>query len=120
MTHPEADLQIQVADLLRIYERQRHFIWFSTPNELLGSARSEGGLGRMVRFKRMGLRAGVADIVLVCHGHAYFVELKTKTGRQSESQRQFEDDVSIAGGCYTVSHSLDEAIDALKIWGIIP
>jgi hypothetical protein len=131
VTHPEADLQIQVADMLRLYEKQRHFIWFSTPNELLGSARSKGGLGRMARFKRMGLRPGVADIVIVkggkqyegniqFDGRAYFLELKDKGKKQSENQKQFEADALDAGAEYAVADTLDKAIDALRIWGIIP
>jgi hypothetical protein len=120
MTHPEADLQIQVADLLRLHEKQRHFIWFSTPNELLGSARSKGGLARMARFKRMGLRPGVADIVIVRHGTPLFLELKSKGGKQSENQKQFEIDSKAVGAYYSVADTLDKAIYALKTWGIIP
>lgn len=119
MTHPEADLQIQVADLLRLHEKSRHFIFFSIPNELLGSARSNGGLGRMARFKRMGLRSGVADLIIIRFG-AYFLELKTSRGKQSESQKQFQADVIDAGAEYAIAHNIDEAIGALKIWGIIP
>ena len=120
MTHPEADLQIQVADLLRLHEESRHFIFWSTPNELLGSARSNGGLGRMARFKRMGLRSGVADMVIVKNGCALFLELKSEVGRQSENQKQFQSDVIDAGAEYAIAHNIDEAIGALKIWGIIP
>lgn len=120
MTHHEADLQIQVVDLLRLHEKSRHFIFWSTPNELLGSARSKGGLGRMARFKRMGLRSGVADIVIVKNGCTLFLELKSEVGRQSENQKQFQADAIDAGAEYAVAHNLDEAIYALKIWGIIP
>jgi hypothetical protein len=120
MTHPEADLQIQVADLLRLYEKQRHFVWFSTPNELLGSARSKGGVARMARFKRMGLRPGVADIVLTRLGRSYYLELKDKGKKQSENQIAFEADALDAGAEYAVADTLDKAIDALKNWGIIP
>ena len=119
MTHPESDLQIQVADLLRLHEKSRHFIFFSIPNELLGSARSKGGLGRMARFKRMGLRSGVADLIIIRFG-AYFLELKTSRGKQSKKQKQFQADAIDAGAEYALAHNLDEAIGALKIWGIIP
>jgi len=120
VTHPEADLQIQVVDLLRLYESRMVFIFWSTPNELLGSARSKGGLARMARFKRMGLRPGVADLVIVKNGRIYFLELKSETGRQSEIQKKFQNDAIGVGADYALAHNLDEAIYALKIWGIIP
>lgn len=119
MNRPEADLQIQVADLLRLHEWGRKFIFFSIPNELLGSARTNGGLGRMVRFKRMGLLPGVADIIIVRDGRVYFLELKSPKGRQSDSQLQFESDAIRAGAKYAIAHNIDEAIDSLRIWGII-
>ena len=120
MTHPEADLQIQVADLLRIHQRRQRFIFWSTPNELLGSARTKGGLGRMARFKRMGSRSGVSDLIIIRFGGAFLLELKTENGKQSENQKSFQRDAIDAGASYAVAHNLDEAIDALKIWGIIP
>jgi hypothetical protein len=120
MTHPEADLQIQVADLLRIHQKRQRFIFWSTPNELLGSARTKGGLGRMARFKRMGLRSGVSDLIIIRFGGAFLLELKTEGGKQSENQKSFQRDAIDAGASYAVAHNLDEAIDALKIWGIIP
>jgi len=85
----------------------------------------------MARFKRMGLRPGVADIVIVkggkqyegniqFDGRAYFLELKDKGKKQSENQKQFEADALDAGAEYAVADTLDKAIDALRIWGIIP
>jgi len=115
----ESDLQIQISSLLKINEPSGHFLHFAIPNELLGSARSKGGLGRMARFKRMGLRSGVADLIIIRFG-AYFLELKTSRGKQSENQKQFQADVIDAGAEYALAHNLDEAMYALRIWGIIP
>ncbi len=118
--HPEAALQIQIADVLRLHEKARHFIWFSVPNELMGAARSRAGHARMARFKRMGLRPGVSDFIIARNGLAYFLELKIKGNGQSENQKQFEADALRAGAEYKVVYSLDEAIDWLQYWGIIP
>jgi hypothetical protein len=43
------------------------------------------------RLKRMGLRAGAADLLFVRAGAPpLFLELKTSRGTQSQSQRAFE------------------------------
>jgi hypothetical protein len=117
---PETELQIQVANVLRLYEALRGFIFFSVPNELLGSATGRGGMGRMARFKRMGLRPGVTDIVIVRGGKAFFLELKSPVGVQSDSQIQFCADATRAGAECAVARSFDEALDALSMWGILP
>jgi hypothetical protein len=116
----ESDIQIQVADLLRLHERARGFLFFSVSNEALGAARSGAALGRMARLKRMGLRAGVSDLVIVRSACAYFIEIKTHTGTQSKNQVCFERDCEIAGAPYAVAHSFDEAAKILQSWSIIP
>jgi len=116
----EADIQIQVADLLRLHERARGFLFFAVSNEALGKARSGAALGRMARLKRMGLRSGVADLVIVKGGLAYFLEMKTAKGKQSEAQVEFEDDAWRNDAPYEVAHSFDEAVKILQSWAIIP
>jgi hypothetical protein len=113
-------MQILVADVLRLYEKTRHFIWWSTPNELLGSARGNGGIRRMARFKRMGLRPGAADFTIIRDALGYFLELKIKGGKQSDNQKEFQSDALRAGAEYEVAYSFEEAMDWLKYWEIIP
>ena len=116
----ESDIQIQVADWLRLYESARDFIFFAVPNEGMGQAKTGAGLGRMARLKRMGLRSGVADIVIVKAGQAYFLELKALGGRQSDKQILFEDDAWRAGSPYEVAYSFEEAQKIIREWAIIP
>lgn len=120
MAYQESDFQIELADFLRLFERQRRFVFFSIPNELFGAIRSKGGLGRMARFKRMGLRSGVSDFVIGYLGKMFCLELKIKGGRQSENQSQFEKDAKAAGAQYAIAFSMREAIGVLHEWGIIP
>lgn len=115
----ESDIQIQVADWLRLFEASCGFIFFAVPNEGMGEAKTGAGLGRMARLKRMGLRAGVADIVIVKAGRAYFLELKTANGKQSDKQILFEDDAWRAGSPYEVAHSFEQAQKIVKEWEII-
>ena len=115
----ESDIQIQVADWLRLYESARDFIFFACPNEAMGEARTGAGLGRMARLKRMGLRHGVADIVIVWHGLAHFLELKTAIGKQSPAQVEFMENCDRLGIPYAVARSFEEAQKIIREWKII-
>jgi hypothetical protein len=120
MNREESDLQIQVADLLAIYRKSRNFVFFAVSNEAMGAARTGGGLARMARFKRMGMLAGVSDLCITRLGKLYCLELKKPGGVMSKDQKEFRDNIIASGAEYSTAYTLDEAIDALKIWGIIP
>lgn len=53
-------------------------------------------------------RRGVADIILIDGGHAVFLEVKTKTGRQSPHQKEFQALVEEAGAEYFVVRSVED------------
>ena len=115
----EADIQIQVVEYLSMMAPSRGFLFFSVPNESMGKARGRGGIARMARLKRMGLRSGVADIVIVKDGRAYFLEMKRRAGKQSVNQLSFEADAIRAGAEYAVAHSFDEALNILAGWKVL-
>jgi len=69
----EAEIQIQLVQYLALAAPSRGFLFWSTPNEGMGNARGGGGIGRMLKLKRMGLRSGVADLVIVKNGSVYFL-----------------------------------------------
>jgi hypothetical protein len=116
----EDDIQIQVADHAALFQKQCGFLFFHVPNQAMGKALGKGGLYKMVRLKRMGLRPGVADLVFVKAGRAYFLEMKKPGGRQSDSQKLFEADCLLAGSEYAIANSFDMAINILRKWQIIP
>jgi hypothetical protein len=111
----ESDIQIQVADWLRLYESARDFIFFSCPNEGIDRANP----ARLAKLKRMGLRPGVADIVIIRKGRAYFLELKTEEGVQSERQSAFQADCFYVGAEYAIARSFEEAQKIVKEWKIL-
>jgi hypothetical protein len=115
----ESDIQIQLADWLRLYESARDFIFFSVPGEAMGEAKTGAGLGRMAKLKRMGLRPGVADIVIIRKGRVYFLELKTPDGVQSDRQSAFQADCFYVGAEYAIARSFEEAQEIVKGWAII-
>ena len=117
----EAQIQASIVELLTLAQNRTPILFFSIPNEALGRGgrnRAQNAI-RMARFKKMGLLPGAADLVIVHQGEAYFLEVKTPTGRLTESQKVF---ASLAIECdcsYMVVRSAREAIEALHTWGIV-
>lgn len=105
-----------VCDALSLLAR-RGVVWFHVANERPTTAREGATL------KRMGVRAGVADFVVVLPGslgpHIGFMELKSKTGRLSAEQKLFRDDVTRLGCLYALPRTVDQALHALQMWGAI-
>lgn len=87
---------------------------------LLCHAANEGKVTKVqaVRRKKMGVRAGVADLLLLKSNKDYgylAIELKTKIGRQSQSQKEWQKTVDEkGGGKYVVVRSIDEFMDEIK------
>lgn len=61
-----------------------------------------------ITMKATGLYKGAADLLVIHRGWVGFVELKTDTGIQSPSQRQFEAHCIEAGIPYHLVRSLAE------------
>jgi hypothetical protein len=112
----ESDIQIQVADLLRLHERARGFIFTSIPNE----GKDRRNIKRLMKLIRMGLRKGAGDLLIVRKGQAYFLEIKKPGGTQSKDQLEFEADAIASGAYYALAYSFDEAVKILQSWSIIP
>ncbi len=67
------------------------------------------------RFKAMGTRAGFPDLILLLSssdGRFRFlaIELKTKAGRQSEHQKDYERLITKHGGKYVIVRSVEEFV----------
>lgn len=88
-------------------------VWFHVPN---GGRR---GRVEAAIFKGLGVRPGVADLILLHHGHAYALELKAEGGKPTEAQMQFISDWNHAGGSGCIVIGLDAALNQLETWGIL-
>jgi hypothetical protein len=88
-------------------------VWWHTPN---GGRRSpvEAAI-----FAGLGVRAGVSDLILLRHGKAFALELKTERGRPSAAQMQFISEFRAAGGEASIANGLDEAMRLLEAWGLL-
>ena len=105
----EFTIQCAVVQHLMLYAAP-DVVWFHCPNGEYRSKRTAG------RLKAMGVRPGCPDLILICNGVSYGLELKAGKGRQTESQRAMESSWNAAGGRYAVARGLDEALSLLHSW----
>lgn len=111
----EDQLQIAVANYLYLQEkRHKNFYFFHVPNGMKSNAR----IG--AKFKRMGMRAGVSDIILLTKDKTVCIELKTEKGRQEETQKKFQENMENLGIDYHIIktdityHAIKEVEKILK------
>ena len=108
MTAEDA-IQLGICEFLR-WAARTETVWFAVPNGLPSKPRS------VERFKRLGMRPGVADLCVIVEGKAHFLEIKTPIGIQSRDQRAFELHCGAAGCDYKIARSVEEAQAILKGW----
>lgn len=100
----EDKIQAKIVKYLRIHNDK--CIVFHVPN---GGSRN---IVEAVKFKRIGVLAGVADlVVLLPDSRCVFLEVKTGAGRQSDSQKMFEKQVEKFGFEYYVVRSVEDVIN---------
>jgi hypothetical protein len=116
----ESQIQRQIVSMLSGIARENQFMFFSIPNENLASKQDRKSAAiRMNKLKGMGLVPGASDLVVVHDGKAYFLEVKTPVGKQSENQKNFMLWAEASGSPYAIVRSHMDVIRALKAWGIV-
>lgn len=120
--YKETSLTIAVADWLRgeIHKGKSiirvpmpfpGLLWTFVANE--GRSKADGA-----KFKRMGVRRGVADLLIWNTEKSYAIELKTPIGAQSVYQRDFMQKFRQEGGQYALARSVAQVRDQLIAWGL--
>lgn len=89
------------------------------PNVVLASIPNGGARSAVTgaRLKREGVVAGMPDLVLLCAKcgrHALFIEMKTKRGRVSHSQRDLFPLLEAQGYGVAVCHGWEAAVKAVE------
>ncbi|MDR1556220.1 MAG: VRR-NUC domain-containing protein [Tannerellaceae bacterium] len=87
------------------------YLLFTVPN---GGSRNKA---EAANLKRQGVKAGVADVILLMPGSGYgslAIEFKTITGRQSPAQIEFQKQAEKAGNKYVICRSATDAIMAIS------
>lgn len=108
--HSEHDIQAACIKWFRLQYPRLAPLLFAVPN---GTNKSK--TARMM-FKAEGLTAGVSDLLfLLPHGgyHGLCIEMKTRTGRQSDEQKAWQAAVEARGYLYVIIRSLDEFIKTI-------
>ena len=78
------------------------------------------GARRAPRLRlRLGVRAGVPDIIAIHQGEVFVLEIKTEQGRATDAQLQAIEDIRAAGGHAEICHGLDQALAVLEGWGLL-
>nr|DAO69060.1 MAG TPA: Nuclease [Caudoviricetes sp.] len=111
--HAEDDLQMQCVRWFRLQYPQLARLLHHSPNGGRRDAR-EGA-----RFKHMGTQAGFPDLILLVASqgyHALLLELKTRTGRQQDSQKEYQQLAEAQGYRYVVIRSLDAFMDEVNTY----
>lgn len=105
MKKEEHKLQIAIHKMLLAY-RVFHF---AVPNGGMRNLRVATAL------KAEGVLAGVSDLILLYPNRPVFVEIKNgKAGKQSDSQKIFQEQVESLGFQYEIWRSLDDCLSFLR------
>ena len=108
----EFEIQATVVACLRRFARPG-VLFFHTPNGGIREKR-EGA-----KFRAMGVRPGVADLMFLHQGKVLFLELKRPGGRSSEAQIAFAADARAAGADYEIRDSVTGALSLLVERGML-
>jgi hypothetical protein len=117
MKHEESNIQISFVDWINLQHPKLADYIIHTPN----GGKMNPIRGR--RLRRMGVKAGVADILFMWRKQdlgGLWLEFKTNKGTQSNSQKEFEKLCHIAQYDYQIVRSLQEAIDAFSEYFNLP
>lgn len=106
-THEEDNLQRNCVRWFDIQYPKLSLMLHHSPNEGKRSGK-EGN-----RNSAMGTRKGFPDLIFLRSHMLYSylaIELKTKTGRLTDEQKDYRTAVNTSGGCYVIIRSLEDFI----------
>jgi hypothetical protein len=110
----ENQVQVTVIEWLQKVKPHLYNMTFHVPNQRKASP------GYMQTLKRMGVRAGVPDLMIAfpMHGyHGLFVELKKASGSYAtEKQKDWVAKLNQAGYIAVVCRGTDEAMQAIQAY----
>ena len=110
--HPEQQLQKAVLEHLR---------WRGVPG-LFAFHVPNGGWRSPVEaaiFRALGVVAGVPDILVICDGQVFALELKTTHGRLTQTQIDTQARMRAAGATVATAVEIDAALERLEQWGLL-
>jgi hypothetical protein len=112
ISHEEADIQSD-------FFAQTKIFFPSIPDKLLFAIPNGGSRNKLeaINLKRQGVKRGVADVLLLIPKGGFAslcLEFKTKTGKQSPEQKEFQIQAEKCGSKYVIVRSVKEAIEKVS------
>ena len=104
-TDEEHRIQCACVSWFRLQYPKLHHNLFAVPN---GGRRDEVTAAKL---KAEGVVAGVADLILLVRNAGFgglLIEMKTRTGRQRDTQKQWQRQLEAHGYKYVICRSLDD------------
>ena len=98
-TEKESDIQLAVCDYLSL---RKHFFWRNNNVPMYDPTR-----GAYRAMPKYGMK-GVPDVIVIKDGFFIGLEIKTRKGKQSPEQKEFERRAKEAGAEYYVIKGVDE------------
>lgn len=109
----EIKIHLMVAEHLERWKYDDVF-WWHTPN---GEKRDPATAAKL---QKMGVRAGIHDIMAIHRGHIFSLELKRSGERPSEPQMMFASQIlSLPNSHFAWADNFDSAIWMLEQWGLL-
>lgn len=87
-------------------------VWFHVPNGI------RTGMKQAAKHKKMGMKAGVSDLIFCHDGRHLEIELKMEGKYLRPTQRDWRDGVEQAGGKHATCRSLRDVEETLREWGV--
>jgi hypothetical protein len=105
----ESEIQIEIVK----YLETKNILFTAIPNEIAGSGKQ--AMLRIIKHKRMGLRAGSPDLILFLdNARTICLEVKREKGKQQETQKIFETELKNRNHKYYIVRSVDDVKDILE------
>lgn len=111
MRHVESDTQIKCVRWFRYVHPELSRLLFAVGN----GGRRDRITGAIMKAE--GVLAGVSDLLFLkanAHHHGLCIEMKTPTGRQSESQKEWEKAVTDSGYLYALCRSFEDFTSTME------
>lgn len=112
ISHEEADIQSE-------FFAQAKIFFPMIPDKLLFAVPNGGSRNKLeaINLKRQGVKSGVADVLLLIPKGGFAslcLEFKTKTGKQSDEQIEFQKQAENCGSKYVIVRGVKEAIEKVR------
>lgn len=118
--HVEDQIQAAVIQHLELRGVPGLVYWHTPNSSKLGGKRTQRGLPlAAIRLKKLGLRAGVSDLLLFHQGRLHALELKAPGGKPSKEQISFLAAIRAAGGLAECAVGMTDATVVLHHWGLL-